>query len=94
MSKGIKETKEVIDASIAVSLVVIKHAKDGFQIGKDSMAIVSELLSNDEVKSAISLAVSGIKEVPSEIKDISAEEGVELAVHAALKVPQIIGALK
>lgn len=94
MNKGIKETKEVVDAAVAIALVVIKHAKDGFQVGKDSAAIVGELLSNDDVKAVIAKAVDGIKEVPAEIKDISGEEGVELAVHAALKVPAIISALK
>jgi len=75
---GIQETKELLIALNEVARVVLKHTKDGLQLGKDSVALVGELLMNAELKDAIAAAVNGLGNIPEEIKDLSPEEGLQL----------------
>jgi hypothetical protein len=90
---GIQETKEVLIASNELTLVVIKHVKDGIAVS-DIPAIVSELIASDSFKLALVDAVKGVTNVPAEIKDIDFAEGMELAKVQLEYVPKILEALK
>lgn len=93
MSVGIQETKEVIEAANELTLVVVKHVKDGVSVS-DIPAIVSELVSSDEFRQTLTKAVTGVTNVPSEIKDVDFVEGMELAKIQLSYVPKIIEALR
>jgi hypothetical protein len=90
---GITETKEVLIAVNELSLVVIKHVKDGVSVA-DLPAIVSELVGSDSFKLALVSAVTGITNVPAEVKDIDFTEGMELAKVQLGYVPKLLEALK
>lgn len=94
MKEGIQETKEVLLALNELSLMLVKHLKDGFQLGKDSAAIVGELMMNTELKASLSKAAENVSKVPAELKDLDVSEGVELAISQAVFVPKLIEALK
>lgn len=94
MSESVKESKEVLGAVAELSVVLIKHLKDGLQLSKDLPAIINELVNNEALKAELEKAFNGIGKVDDELKDLSLEEGVELAMVLALKAPKIIDALK
>lgn len=75
---GIKETKELLVGAFALTAVIVKELKDGFQAQKDISAIVGQLLLNPEFKAKLEAAASGIDAIGGEIKDISLLEGFEL----------------
>lgn len=93
MTVGIQETKEVLIAANELTLVVIKHVKDGVAVS-DIPAIVSELIASDSFKLALVDAVKGVTNVPAEIKDIDLTEGMELGKVQLAYVPKILEALK
>jgi len=90
---GIQDVKEVLIASNELTLVVIKHVKDGVAVS-DIPAIVSELMTSDSFKLALVDAVKGVTNVPAEIKDIDFTEGMELGKVQLGYVPKILDALK
>ena len=93
MSLGIKETKEAIIGVNELSLVLIKHLKDGAQL-TDISAVVEEIKNNPELLAKLQAAKDGIDQVPAEAKDISLVEGGELLMAQVSYVPKIIAALK
>jgi hypothetical protein len=90
---GIEETKEVLVASNELTLVVLKHIKDGVQVS-DVPAIVTDLIASDSFKIALVAAITNITQVPAEIKDLDFTEGMELAKVQLAYVPKILEALK
>jgi len=87
--KDVKEMKEVLVAVMAIAKALAKAGKDGFDMND-----VAGLLSNDEVKAAISAAAIGIAQVPEEIKDLELAEGLELAMVVIKEIPGLIEAFK
>lgn len=86
---GIKETKELLEASMVITGLLISRLKDGF--GMDDLApIMTALVSDPTFKEAL----KGIKEVPKEFGDISIEEGMELAMMVMAKLPVLIASAK
>ena len=75
---GVKETREVIDATGAVAVVIARHLKDGFQTS-DAAAIALEIAGKKDLQDAIRLANENIKLVPKELKNVDAIDGIELA---------------
>lgn len=82
---GVKELTEVLAAIVEIGLVLIQKSKDGFDFS-DVVSLVGE----KDVVAAITAAVEGISEVPDEIKDLDALEGVELAKTVLDYVPRIV----
>lgn len=93
MEMGIKETKEALIGVNELSLVLIKHLKDGAQL-TDIMAVVDDLKNNPELLEKLKAAKEGIEQVPAEAKDISLIEAGELLMTQVGYVPKIIAALK
>jgi hypothetical protein len=90
---GIKETKEVLLAANELTLVIIRHVKDGVSVS-DIPAIVSDLIASDSFKLALVDAVTGVTNVPAEIKDMDFSEGMELGKVELDFVPKVLEALK
>lgn len=91
--KGIKETKEVLVASNALAILIIKKLNDGIQV-QDGIEIAQALFSDGEIKAAVQAAADKIGEVSGELKDLDMNEGIELAMYQAMQVPKIVEALK
>ena len=90
---GIKETKEVLVAVNELALIIIKHVKDGLQVS-DVPSIALEMFMNEAFKDAIANAVNNISLVPEEVKDLSVEEGLELAKEQISYLPRLLDGLK
>jgi len=89
----IKDTKEVLTLTNETAIFLIKRFKDG--VGLDDMeAILQKLFVDEEFKKIMSDAITGIGNIPAEIKDIDMAEGMELATHQLAYVPKIVEAFK
>lgn len=91
--KGIKETKEVLEATKLISLFIIAKVKDGVQI-QDGIDFATALFLNPEFKDKINAAADKINEVPAELQDLNLIEALELAKFGMDAVPEYINALK
>lgn len=87
---GIKETKEVVEGVIELSVIIAESLKDGFQASSDLTAILVGLSTNPKMIAAY----DNVKGVGEEVKDLSVNEGIELGVLALSSIPRIIDALK
>ena len=91
---GIQETGEVLEAGIAVAAVVVKQLKDGFQVLEDGLALYNKIIGDPEFRDAILRAYDGIGKVPTELKDLTFEEGIDLGIIALHGSKKLIVALK
>lgn len=91
--QGVKEFKEVTEAVLEISLRLVAILKDGYQ--PTDLALFIDLFANDPVvKAKIGAAYEGISKVGGELKDLDAQEGVELGVALLMFVPKIIELFK
>lgn len=90
---GIKETSEMLVGVNEVTLVFVKHLKDGVQLG-DFAAFWSEFQNNAEFKAKVQAAYEGASAVPSEAGDLDLSEGMQLAGIQLSYLPRIVEALK
>jgi len=74
---GIKETKEVLVAGIALTKVIRGYAKDGLDLA-DGAAFASKLFSDEAFRNMLLEAGKGADKTLDEMKDISFDEVVEL----------------
>lgn len=74
---GIQETKEAIVALNEIALFLAIQLKDGLG-AEDAVALYEKILKDHEFKAKLFLAYDKYKEIPVEIKDIDAGEGLEL----------------
>jgi hypothetical protein len=86
---GIKESKELLKGVVVLSAILIEKLKDGFQVS-DLPTILSRLGYDNDVRAAL----DGIGAIPSELKDLSLEESMELAMTLLSGAPLIINKLK
>lgn len=89
---GIKESKEALVGVNELSMVLIELLKDGAQFS-DASALIMKL-QDPEIMGKLNAALSGLKQVPGEIKDLDLQEGIELAMLQASYVPKILEKLK
>lgn len=75
----VKETKEAIIAVVKLTKVVSALAKDGID-WSDAAVLASKIVGDESLRSALVEAVSGAAAIPAEVRDISFEEGIELAM--------------
>ena len=87
--RGIKESMELMLGASALTILIIKRLRDGFQMS-DIVAIMSALAKQDEFKDAI----KGVTSVPKEMADISINEIMELGAAMIKEVPKYLAAMK
>jgi hypothetical protein len=75
--KGIKETKEVVEAALIIGLLVLKSMEDGKLSLGEGLDIAKELLDKENREKFV-VAAQGIKELPAELKDLSMDEVKEI----------------
>lgn len=75
----VKETKEALVAVVKLSKVIAALAKDGID-WQDAATLAAKIVSDEPLRTALVAAVSGAAAIPAEIKDISFDEGIELAM--------------
>lgn len=77
--RGIKETKEALDALCRVGAFGIVRLHDGVQVG-DALALGKKMLNSD-FRNAVIDGGKGIDKVPAEVADLSTEELEEITAH-------------
>ena len=92
MSK-VQETKQVVDLAVLIAIEISKLAKDGLQFS-DLIKLFEEVTGDDAKKAVFEAAIKDIKNVPEEVKAIDLAGGLELSLHLAQKVPEILEAFK
>ena len=93
MKSGIKETSDLIIAINAISMHLIAQLKDGIQI-TDFIELYKLLFADDEFKAKIQEAYKGIQAVPSEVRDLDAQEIIALTSLQLSFLPDLIEAIK
>jgi hypothetical protein len=86
---GIVDTKELLVGVNELTLEIIKQTKDGLQVGKDLAAIFVRWQEDPVFQEKLTVAVKGISNVSAEIKDLSVQEGIELASIQLQYIPEI-----
>lgn len=91
--EGIKEVKEAVVALNELTIFVAGRVKDGVGVD-DAMALVSKLMTDEAFKAKIAAALESAEKIPAELKDISLQEGIELAGLQMGYLPQLVEAFK
>lgn len=88
--KSVKNLKEVIGLVFVIVIAILKEVKkDGFQVSD-----LFVFLSSQEFQSQITPAIEGVTEIPAEVKDMDANEGIQLGVEVLFYVKAIIEIFK
>lgn len=91
--EGVKETCELIKGANEISIFLCEKLKDGAQFS-DATDFYSKVTKDEEFKKAVTEAYDGYQKIPTEMKDIDAGEGLELAQVQLQYVPRYVEALK
>jgi hypothetical protein len=87
MSEGVNETKEFLVAAVKLGKFVASHAKDGVD-WSDAIALGQKIATDGDFRSALFFGIAGLQNVPSEIKDLTFPEGVELLTSIINEIRQ------
>jgi len=90
---GIKETRELLVAVNELVIFLIHLLKDGVQ-GTDFIDLYKKVTEDDAFRIMLLEAYSGIRSVPSEMKDIDVYEAVALSSLQLSYLPRIIEQIK
>ena len=93
VEQGIKETKELIAGIFAVAALLTERLKDGAQF-EDAIAFYTAMATDEAFKAKVIAAYDNAKAIPEEMKDLSMEEGFELAMFILPEVLKIIKSIK
>lgn len=77
--EGIKETQEAVVALAKLGKFVAAQAKDGLDL-KDGAALAAKIVGDEAFRSALIAGFEGAAKIPAEVKDLSFEEGIALAL--------------
>jgi hypothetical protein len=90
MNRDIEGVKAILGLAFYIAIPIIKDAKkDGFQ-WTDLMAFMSD----PNFKSYFEKTIANAKNIGEEFKDLSLEEGFELAGFTLTKVQDLVSAIK
>jgi hypothetical protein len=88
-----KELKEVLGGLISIAGLLAEEFKDGVQ-ATDFLQIVTKIQANEALKAKLLEAYNGIDQVPSEVKDLSVAETVDIMAHIGPELFKLIAAVK
>lgn len=90
---GVKETKELLIAMLAIAGLLAVEFKDGVQVA-DFNSIMLKVATNTELKTKIEAAYKDMELVKSETKEINFVEALELLKDAGPELLNLIQAIK
>jgi hypothetical protein len=88
-----KNTKEAVVGFIAIAALLADSFKDGVQMG-DALTIWGKIQANPELMAKIVAAYTDVEQVTSEVKEITAEEVLEIVAAILPELKNLIVALK
>lgn len=88
-----KNTKEAVVGFIAIAALMAEVFKDGVQL-TDAMTVWTKIQGSPELLAKIMAAYQEIEQVPSEVKEVSAEEVLEIVAASLPEIKNLILALK
>ena len=91
--RGIKETKEALDASMELLICILDLVKDGAEF-KDVFHFIERLKSSPDFSAKLRKGLEGMQHIPAEMADLEMDEIVQLAMLFMQKLPRLAGALK
>ena len=91
--KGIKETREVIQAFNELVIFFLGRFKDGVQF-EDFTAFYSDIISNPDMKDLMLRAFSNYDQIQAAVKDIDVYEACQLLSDQVAFIPRIVESLK
>lgn len=90
MKQGINETMDIVKFMTALGVLIGREvANDGLQITD-----VFKLFESDDFRAKAAEAFSGLSTVPSELVDLSIDEGFDLSLAALEAFKEILVAFK
>ena len=92
-SAGIKETKEVVVAAVSLAAVLAAAFKDGVQ-AEDFAVVFAKIQGDEALKAKLLDAYNGADKVPSEAKDLSLAESLEILVAVIPEIKKLIEAVR
>lgn len=90
---GIKETKEVAVGLVALLSVLAEAFKDGVQAG-DFVTIVAKIQGDAELSAKLLAAYNDVDLVKDEVKEVSAEEVLEVLAAIVPEIKKLLLAIK
>jgi hypothetical protein len=75
----VQNTKEALVALAKLGKFIAAQAKDGIDL-KDGAALAAKIVGDEVFRAALIAGFEGAAMIPAEVKEISFEEGVELAL--------------
>lgn len=90
---GIKETKELVAGVFAVAALLTERLKDGAQF-EDAIAFYTAMATDEAFKTKVIAAYDNAKAIPAEMKDLTMEEGFELAMFILPEILKIVKSVK
>lgn len=91
--EGIQESKDLLVAVNEVSIHLVKLMKDGVQL-EDAAALMALVVADGDLKLKLFAAYENAQKIPAEMKDLSLQEGLELAGIQVSYVPRLVEAFK
>lgn len=88
-----KEMKELLVGVNELAIILMMQFKDGMQVA-DFAALYMKYTQDADLKAKLDAAIAGISQVPAEMKSVTLQDGIELAILQASYVPKIIEAMK
>jgi hypothetical protein len=93
--KGIqmRNTKEAVVGFIAIAALLADAFKDGVQMA-DAMTIWAKVQANHELLAKITSAYQEIEQIPSEVKEVTAEEVLDIVAAILPELKNLLLAVK
>lgn len=88
-----KNTKELVVGFIAMAALMAESFKDGIQAA-DALAIWAKIQSNPALMEKLMAAYTDVDQISTEVKEVSAEEVLEVIVAALPEIRNLMLALK
>lgn len=90
---GVKDTKECLLGLLKITALMASVFKDGIQ-AQDITVVLTKIIEDEKLKELLLAAYNDIDKVPSEVKDMSLPEAIELMTLALPEVLNIVMNMK
>jgi hypothetical protein len=87
------DIQTILNAMNQVAIELISCTKQA-NTEADIEKLLTDAMSNTSLQSAVKSAIAAAKNLPADLKTLTAEEAITLAISEVSQIPSIISALK